>query len=304
MAFKGTPATEKLALQRKMLLPQGLFGFEGLLLYQDFRVGWLAGLMKRICHFLLKEMEKLHHLFTGRRVCVKNQPYRTANAQLVEIFERMLGFAEKLNFPPDANWTQGLLSRLMDELGEHLEEFASKMATRSERAVRGRRTGTMKAQNGPADYLSCPKIEEISFPALKRSFPFRLATTSYIFPGEILPNIRRLGRYFDEVELVLFESGQEDNLPTPARSANMACLASDLDLTYNVDLPADLFFGDPDPALRRKFCETAFSFYERTLPLAPTSYICTWTAGRLMKRWNRTDGHGGTVWASCSRRCK
>ncbi len=38
-------------------------------------------------------------------------------------------------------------------------------------------------------------------------------------------------------------------------------------------LPADLFFGDPDPALRRRFCETAFSFYERTLSLAPTSYI-------------------------------
>jgi sugar phosphate isomerase/epimerase len=75
------------------------------------------------------------------------------------------------------------------------------------------------------------------------------------------------------VELVLFESGQENNLPTPGEIREMACLASDLDLTYNVHLPADLFFGDPDPALRRKFCETAFSYYERTLPLAPTSYI-------------------------------
>jgi sugar phosphate isomerase/epimerase len=53
----------------------------------------------------------------------------------------------------------------------------------------------------------------------------------------------------------------------------MARLASDLDITYNVHLPADLFFGDPDPAVRAKFCETALSFYERTLPLCPTSYV-------------------------------
>ncbi len=114
---------------------------------------------------------------------------------------------------------------------------------------------------------------EISFPVLKRSFSFRLATTSYIFPAAILPNIRLLGPCFDEVELVLFESGQEHNLPTPGEVREMAALASDFDLTYNVHLPSDLFFGEPDPALRRKFCETAFSFYERTLPLAPTCYI-------------------------------
>jgi len=107
----------------------------------------------------------------------------------------------------------------------------------------------------------------------KRRFPFRLATTSYILPAEILPNIRFLGKYFDEIELVLFESGRESNLPTLGEIREMARLASDMALTYNVHLPADLFFGDPDAALRRQFCETAFRFYERTHPLAPTSYI-------------------------------
>jgi sugar phosphate isomerase/epimerase len=130
----------------------------------------------------------------------------------------------------------------------------------------------MREQNGPAEGLLSSKVEEIPLPLRKRSFLFRLATTSYILPAEILPNIRYLGQYFDELELVLFESGQESNLPTPGEIREMTRLASDLDLTYNVHLPADLFFGDPDPALRRKFCETAFSFYERTLPLVPTSY--------------------------------
>ena len=115
VAFKGT-AGYQTALQRKMLLPRGLFGFEGLLLYRDFRVGWLAGLMKRICHFLLKEMGKPSSPVYWVEESVQNEPYRAANDQLVEIFERLLGFAEKLNCPPDANWTQALLSRLMDEL--------------------------------------------------------------------------------------------------------------------------------------------------------------------------------------------
>ena len=115
VAFKGTSGYQT-ALERKMLLPQGLFGFEGLLLYRDFRVGWLAGLMKRICHFLLKEMGKPSSPVYWARESAQNEPYRAVNDRLVDIFERMLGFAEKLNCPPDANWTEGLLSGLMDEL--------------------------------------------------------------------------------------------------------------------------------------------------------------------------------------------
>ncbi len=115
VAFKGTPGYQT-ALQRNMLFPQGLFGFEGLLLYQDFKVGWLAGLMKRICHFLLKEMGKPSSPVYWVEESVQNEPYRAANDQLVEIFERLLGFAEKLNCPPDASFTEGLLAGLMDEL--------------------------------------------------------------------------------------------------------------------------------------------------------------------------------------------
>lgn len=117
------------------------------------------------------------------------------------------------------------------------------------------------------------KHSATSLPNLKRRFPFRLAATSYIIPAPIIPNLHFLGPHLDEVEIVLFESGDESNLPSPAEVREMVLLAPDLDLTYNVHLPADLFFGDPDPALRRRFCETAFSFYERTLPLAPTCYV-------------------------------
>ena len=152
----------------------------------------------------------------------------------------------------------------------------------------------MMAQIGPVEGLSGSKDEEVSLPLLKRSFPFRLATTSYILPAEIIPNIRYLGQYFDEIELVFFESGRESNLPSPRDIREMARLASDLDLTFNVHLPADLFFGDPDPALRRRFCETALSFYERTLPLAPTSYILHLDS----RRADETIEPDGSAWTN------
>jgi sugar phosphate isomerase/epimerase len=128
----------------------------------------------------------------------------------------------------------------------------------------------MSASGSPAEN---PRLPKQSLPSLKQKFAFRLSTTSYIIPAAIIPNIRFLGRFLDEVELVLFESQDCHNLPTPGEIHDMATLAADLDLTYNVHLPGDLFFGDPDPALRQAFCTTALNFYERTLDLHPTAYI-------------------------------
>jgi sugar phosphate isomerase/epimerase len=112
-----------------------------------------------------------------------------------------------------------------------------------------------------------------ALPLLKQRFAFRLATTSYIIPEAILPNIAFLGPHFDEIELVLFESQDLNNLPTPAEIRKLVALAEDFNLTYNIHLPGDVFLGDPDPALRQAFCTTAINFYERTLALNPTAYI-------------------------------
>jgi sugar phosphate isomerase/epimerase len=118
-----------------------------------------------------------------------------------------------------------------------------------------------------------PAESQVRLPLLKGRFAFRLATTSYIIPEVILLNTAFLGPHVDEIELVLFESQGLNNLPSPAEIGKLAGLAEDFDLTYNVHLPADVFFGDPEPALRQAFCATVLNFYERTLPLNPTSYI-------------------------------
>ena len=47
-------------------------------------------------------------------------------------------------------------------------------------------------------YSSLPK-------SYKKMFPFKLATTSYIYPDHIIPNVTTFAPFLDEMELVLFE---------------------------------------------------------------------------------------------------
>lgn len=121
--------------------------------------------------------------------------------------------------------------------------------------------------------ISCRVTKMDQLPSLKGRFPFRLGTTSYIIPDAILPNIRFLGPYLDEVELVLFDSGREENLPSQGEIEEMLHLGQEMGLTYNVHLPADVFLGDPDPRIRELAVVTAIRFYQRTAPLRPTAFV-------------------------------
>ena len=48
---------------------------------------------------------------------------------------------------------------------------------------------------------------------LKNRLPFRLGTTSYIIPDDILPNVTMLAPSIDDIELILFESDEISNYP-------------------------------------------------------------------------------------------
>ncbi len=67
---------------------------------------------------------------------VHNEPYRAVNDQLVDIFERLLGIAEKLSCLPNANWTEGLLSKLNDELLTTLTKSPEEVYRKHEGAKR------------------------------------------------------------------------------------------------------------------------------------------------------------------------
>jgi sugar phosphate isomerase/epimerase len=75
--------------------------------------------------------------------------------------------------------------------------------------------------------------------------PFRLGSTSYVFGEELVPNVRQLAEWVDDIELVLWEvAGYGSNLPSAAAIAELNELAHEYDLTYTVHLPVDLKFGD------------------------------------------------------------
>jgi sugar phosphate isomerase/epimerase len=75
--------------------------------------------------------------------------------------------------------------------------------------------------------------------------PFRVGTTSYIVPDEILPNVRYLSGKARDVELVLFEVDDgPNNLPDAALQGELRGAAEAGDLSYTVHLPLDLRLGD------------------------------------------------------------
>lgn len=97
---------------------------------------------------------------------------------------------------------------------------------------------------------------------------FRLGSTSYVYPDDILPNVRKLAPIVDDVELVLFEVDEYGtNLPDSATVGELNTLARDHDLTYTVHLPLDRN-GSTDRSLDkiRRACDA-------TRALDPFAYV-------------------------------
>lgn len=96
---------------------------------------------------------------------------------------------------------------------------------------------------------------------------FRLGATSYVWPDGILPNVRQLGPWVDDVELVLFELEEHSNLPDAATIAELQDLAEQYNLTYTVHLPLDLSLA------HRPSLEKAQKVIACTLDLSPWAYV-------------------------------
>jgi sugar phosphate isomerase/epimerase len=101
---------------------------------------------------------------------------------------------------------------------------------------------------------------------------FRVGTTSYILPDDILPNVEYLAPRVDDVELVLFETDEHGgNLPDAALRAKLIALAEQHDLTYTVHLPLDLRLGDGGAATDLSLVK-ARRVIEATCDLRPYAY--------------------------------
>lgn len=102
--------------------------------------------------------------------------------------------------------------------------------------------------------------------------PFRLGTTSFIYPDNIIPNIKKIGAFFDEIELLVFESKPKGVIPSKNDVKTIARLARDLDLTYNIHLPTDINLSAPNRQARQDAADTLKQVIERFSSAPVTSF--------------------------------
>jgi len=119
--------------------------------------------------------------------------------------------------------------------------------------------------------------QEDGYPTLTKSYkglyPFKICTTSFIYPDHYIPNVKMLGPYLDEIELLLFESQGTDALPTRKVITELCLLAAEFDLSYNVHLPTDISISDQNPARQQRAVETMIQIMDLVRPLDPSALI-------------------------------
>jgi sugar phosphate isomerase/epimerase len=119
------------------------------------------------------------------------------------------------------------------------------------------------------------KYQPNNYPSLTKSYkgkyPFKIGTTSFIYPDHYIPNVKMLGPYLDEIELLLFESTGTAGLPSKSVITKLSGLAEDFDLTYNVHLPTDISISDQDPKRQIHAVDTMIRVMELVYPLCPSS---------------------------------
>lgn len=111
----------------------------------------------------------------------------------------------------------------------------------------------------------------------KKHFPFKICTTSFIYPDMYAPNIKMLGPYIDEIELLFFDSTYKGSLPSEGQIHEIASLLTEFDLTCNVHLPLDISLGDSNRLKRLHAIETVRHIIKLSAPLNPSTYTVHFT---------------------------
>jgi len=101
----------------------------------------------------------------------------------------------------------------------------------------------------------------------------KIGTTSYIYPDEIIPNVRKLVNLVDDIELVLFEGKDYSNLPSKEDINTLRRISDQSGITYTVHLPIDLDICSKDGDFRNFSLNRMTDIMKLTAPLNPTGYI-------------------------------
>ncbi len=134
---------------------------------------------------------------------------------------------------------------------------------------------------------------------MRCSFPFRLGTTSYIVPDDILPNVRYLAGQVDDVQLILFESADISNLPTPAVIRELAAIGQAEALTYTVHFPLDVYLGSTEATARRRSVAICQRIIDLCRPLEVQTYALHLAPANPVDRGEHPAADVGAWLAAC-----
>ena len=117
------------------------------------------------------------------------------------------------------------------------------------------------------------KAKETEERMLHQELPFRIGTTSYIYPDDILPNVHKLKGRVDDIELILFEADNAGNIPTQKNLKELKRLSNEWDLTYTLHLPLDIDLGSSMGDKRKTSIEQVEMLIKHLDMLNPQAYI-------------------------------
>jgi len=132
-----------------------------------------------------------------------------------------------------------------------------------------------------------------------QAYPFRLGTTSYIIPDDILPNAHYLVGKVRDIELILFEVDDgPNNLPSTEVIEELLLIAQQHDMTYTVHLPLDLKLGENGSEYDQSLVK-AKRVIDCTCGLNPWAYVLhldgrsvrTSTDEGLIRGWQDQSAH-------------
>ncbi|AFM25414.1 cobamide remodeling phosphodiesterase CbiR [Desulfomonile tiedjei] len=96
----------------------------------------------------------------------------------------------------------------------------------------------------------------------------RIGTTSYIYPADVITNIRKLAGKVRDIEIVLFESDSIGDALTNDEISELRQIALDHEMTYTVHLPLDCYLADTNPKMK-----SAFHAISLAQSLEPHGYV-------------------------------
>lgn len=110
----------------------------------------------------------------------------------------------------------------------------------------------------------------------KDKFPFKIGTTSYIFPIEednIVANVTKLHKKFDKIQLLFFGKEYVDDMMTPDIIDNLRKMRDRTGVEYSIHLPLDLGLLEDDESERERGLDIIEHVYDKTAILGINEFI-------------------------------